>query len=81
MLEWVHAPCDKQYLLMFFCLCGSLLVVVLIKFVFNVFTSYWRDLMRSNIGNFRVSFSQTVQRGLRVSIKILQYFPQSGSPF
>ena len=56
----MNAPCNQQYLLMFFHLRGSLLVVILVEFVFNVFTYDWRDFIISKICNYKVSFALIV---------------------
>ena len=39
---------------------GSFLVVVLVEFVFNVFTYDWRDFIISKICNYKVSFALIV---------------------
>ena len=54
-LEWVHALCDQQYLLIFFNYTGSFLLVVFDEFFFDFFTSFWGDLMTSNICNGKSS--------------------------
>ena len=54
----MHALCDQQYLLIFFNYTGSFLLVVFDEFFFDFFTSFWGDLMTSNICNGKSSLVQ-----------------------